>query len=210
MLLVLTLIAALVVPASLFSFAAEPTVLTDKGSKWDNAGFEDHHQPDGVWYVMWVDDTVGGPACWAAIKGDLENNKYTVTIDGTAYKCTTTSVYDGGEWGYLRFYLSDTGFEPEYDKTYMVSWTVEASDGSWAYTNGEATEVTCTCTNENHEPHPAPSTPETPETPDTPETPETPETPDAPKTGDMIAVAVMVSVIALAGAVIVSKKRITC
>ena len=43
-----------------------------------------------------------------------------------------------------------------------------------------------------------------------PETPDTPDTPDAPETGDFMVVAVLLSVVALAGVAVVSKKRIAC
>ena len=114
---------------------------------WGYEGFEDHHGNNDVYYVMWVD----GAECWARMKGngsgdypDMENNKYTVTVDGTEYECTYMTMFDGGEWGYLRFKLTGTGFNAKFNTKYTVNWTVEAKDGSWAYT-GEETEITSFC-----------------------------------------------------------------
>ena len=143
-LLVLTLIAALVVPASLFSFAAEATVPT----AWGNTGFEDHHSGMGITYVFNTSDA----DCWAKIMGaGTDNadstNKYILIIDGTEYVCTKTSVYNGGTWGYLRIDATSGGFKAKFNKEYSVAWKVEAADGSWAYTGGDAVTVsTSNCT----------------------------------------------------------------
>ena len=188
-LLVLTLIAVLVVPASLFSFAAEATVPT----AWGNTNFEDHHTPEGVWYVMNTSDE----ACWKAIGKDRENNNYSVTIDGKTYAVTTTSVYDGDTWGYLRFYLGDTDFVAVVGSTYQVTWTVEAKDGSWAYTSGDPIEASFNCTNSDHD-HTVDPTPDPEPTPDPV---------DPPKTGDVVVIATLLSVVSLAGTAFVSKKR---
>lgn len=117
------------------SFAAEPT----KANSWGNVGFEDHHDDaKTIWYVMWTQDAED----WARIMGtseagdvpDMENNKYTMIIDGIEYVCDTATVYNGGTWGYLRFWLGNTSFAPKFGATYTVQWKVEAKDGSWAYT----------------------------------------------------------------------------
>jgi hypothetical protein len=73
----------------------------------------------------------------------MENNKYIVTINGTDYVCDTATMYNGGEWGYLRFWLGNTGFEPKFAATYSVQWRVEAKDGSWAYTCESPLSIEC-------------------------------------------------------------------
>ena len=94
---------------------------------WGYEGFEDHHGNNDVYYVMWAD----GAECWARMKGngsgdypDMENNKYTVTVNGTEYECTYMTMFDGGEWGYLRFKLTGTGFDAKFNTSYNVNWKV--------------------------------------------------------------------------------------
>ena len=53
-------------------------------------------------------------------------------------------MFDGGEWGYLRFKLTGTGFDAKFNTSYNVNWKVEAKDGSWAYT-GTPVDVLCFC-----------------------------------------------------------------
>lgn len=133
---ILMVAAMMLATLGMASFAAEPTVV----SNWGSTGFEDHHDSEKtIWYVMWVDEA----ECWGNIMGsstgdtpDMEN-KYTVTINGTDYVCDTATVYNGGTWGYLRFWLGNTAFAPKFGTTYTVQWKVEAKDGSWAYTGGE-------------------------------------------------------------------------
>ena len=114
---------------------------------WGYEGFEDHHGNNDVYYVMWVD----GAECWTRMKGngsgdypDMDNNKYYVIIDGTEYECTYLTMFDGGEWGYLRFKLTGTDFKAKFNTEYTVNWRVEAKDGSWAYV-GEDADILCFC-----------------------------------------------------------------
>ena len=122
--LAILMVAAMMLGAlGIVSFAAEPTVVTN----WGNTGFEDHHDDaKTLWYVMWTQDA----DFWARVLGtvtegdvpDMENNKYIVNINGTDYVCDTATMFNGGNWGYLRFWLGNTAFVPEFGATYSVQW----------------------------------------------------------------------------------------